>query len=383
MSDQSTTDATNLPKNDFKGISPDSSSFRDENDPQIESLAALTASLAATTSSNLHRDPKLAPIARRSREENQEERRRKALEEQKKRRRDFTDHARNLALFKLKDEEVSEESDEDESDFGSIGDLSTLKGEKRKYSSEEEEAVDDISRDGIAHKKLRQKGRFRPDRKKKKSNPYKNQIMFAEWMSEVPKDLLENWYLITCPAGKRCLVSSANGKTVSRLRNGLIFDTFQSVLPAGSKSYKGNRSSDYCILDCIYDPNSLTYYVLDIMCWKGHPIYDCETEFRFYWLQTKIAELDSPTAHNGTFTFQPLLPRVIDSPLLNEVVSLSKMGSEESTSLLGFRLDGFLFYHKRTHYVLGTTPLCCWIGVERTAEILLSRNESGDGMLEG
>lgn len=57
-------------------------------------------------------------------------------------------------------------------------------------------------------------------------------------------------------------------------------NVFESVLPAGANSYKGNKTTDYCILDCIYDQTTFTYYVLDLMCWKGHPIYDCDTEFR-------------------------------------------------------------------------------------------------------
>ena len=58
-------------------------------------------------------------------------------------------------------------------------------------------------------------------------------------------------------------------------------NVFESVLPAGANAYKGNKTTDYCILDCIYDQTTFTYYVLDLMCWKGHPIYDCDTEFRF------------------------------------------------------------------------------------------------------
>lgn len=61
---------------------------------------------------------------------------------------------------------------------------------------------------------------------------------------------------------------------------GNVMNVFESVLPAGANSYKGNKTTDYCILDCIYDQTTFTYYVLDLMCWKGHPIYDCDTEFR-------------------------------------------------------------------------------------------------------
>lgn len=101
--------------------------------------------------------------------------------------------------------------------------------------------------------------------------------------------------------------------------------------------------SDYTILDCIYSEVDRTYYILDVMCWRGHPVYDCpvrlafnppaiqeclsnclssrlwttdvlfpsrwlgiqkafsclhwllchqQTEFRFYWLQSKMQETD-------------------------------------------------------------------------------------------
>lgn len=33
--------------------------------------------------------------------------------------------------------------------------------------------------------------------------------------------------------------------------------------------------ADYTILDCIYSEVDRTYYILDVMCWRGHPVYDC------------------------------------------------------------------------------------------------------------
>ena len=33
---------------------------------------------------------------------------------------------------------------------------------------------------------------------------------------------------------------------------------------------------EYTILDCIYSEINRTYYVLDVMCWRGHPVYDSE-----------------------------------------------------------------------------------------------------------
>lgn len=66
------------------------------------------------------------------------------------------------------------------------------------------------------------------------------------------------------PAGKRCLVVSCNGITISRLRNGSILHRFPSALPNGSKRDISGPASSYSILDCIFhevlppDPSFLT-----------------------------------------------------------------------------------------------------------------------------
>jgi hypothetical protein len=54
------------------------------------------------------------------------------------------------------------------------------------------------------------------------------------------------------PAGKRCLVMSSNGITISRLRNGTILHRFPSALPNGSKRGISGPASSYSILDCIF-----------------------------------------------------------------------------------------------------------------------------------
>ncbi|RKP24112.1 hypothetical protein SYNPS1DRAFT_23794 [Syncephalis pseudoplumigaleata] len=125
-------------------------------------------------------------------------------------------------------------------------------------------------------------------RKRTKRQP----LMEGEVISMLPLDLAQDWYAVRCPVGKRCSVVSVAGRTISRLRNGTILANFESMLPAGSRAYRG----DYCILDCIYVEHTFTYYVLDLMCWKGHPFFNCETEFRVFWLQTQLAELHADAA---------------------------------------------------------------------------------------
>ncbi|RUS23043.1 hypothetical protein BC937DRAFT_92998 [Endogone sp. FLAS-F59071] len=381
--------------------------------PTVDDLSdLLAASLHASSSvQNRQQDFKAlhkslhTPLLK-SKEESQEYRRQKALELQKENRRNITDHARRIALFKASDplsEEEEEEGNEEEIDEDEVEpELSQSKSSKRRLEDEREEASEDgVQRsegsegpDRLTSKKLKSKGRFRTGEKRKKKNPYANQVMYAEWMAEVPSDLDKNWCAVVCPVGKRCLVTSANGsvlfsiilslgKTVARLRNanslvksafpaGRIFNTFSSVLPAGSQNYRGNRSTDYCILDCIFDPVQLTYYVLDMMCWKGHPVYDCETEFRFYWLQTKLAELDHPTASNSFYKFRPLFAfEAHRDQLRSLIVNPGQCGYP-------IRPDGILFYNRHTQYVIGITPLVCWVSMDKAAEILmLGEVESG------
>jgi hypothetical protein len=60
----------------------------------------------------------------------------------------------------------------------------------------------------------------------------------------------------------------------------------------------GNRQSShgdqYCILDAYWHAADETYYVVDIMCWAGAAVYDCNFEFRAFWLHCKLAECVPP-----------------------------------------------------------------------------------------
>ncbi|KAG0263281.1 hypothetical protein BGZ95_003846, partial [Linnemannia exigua] len=131
-------------------------------------------------------------------------------------------------------------------------------------------------------------------RKNKDRNPFKDQMMMPEPMADIPIDLDTSYYIVPLPIGHRCFVISADGKTTARLPSGqLLVAAFESCLPAGSSQYRGNRRSDYCILDCVYSSVTRTFWTMDIMCWRGHPVYECETEFRFWWLRGKLAEIES------------------------------------------------------------------------------------------
>ncbi|GLC63873.1 hypothetical protein PLESTF_000092700 [Pleodorina starrii] len=124
---------------------------------------------------------------------------------------------------------------------------------------------------------------------------YGNELMQPEWMTDVPSDLATNWLVMPRPEGMRCLLVTSRGRTVSWLRNGAPLHRFHSPLPGGSRATVGGagRSAageDYCLLDCIFHPPNNTYYVLDLLCWRGYALYDTAAEFRTFWLTSKFQE---------------------------------------------------------------------------------------------
>ncbi|XP_006824995.1 snurportin-1-like [Saccoglossus kowalevskii] len=134
------------------------------------------------------------------------------------------------------------------------------------------------------------------------------------------------------------------------------------VMTRGILSYA--EPSKYTLLDCIYSEVNRTFYMLDVMCWRGVPVYDSDTEFRFYWMHTKFEDVPGLATHSNINPYKiiPLpycsckteyIEKTMASPLPFEV-----------------QLDGILFYHKETHYTPGSTPLVGWLKPWMLPEIL-------------
>ncbi|KAG6606544.1 snurportin-like protein [Phytophthora cinnamomi] len=198
------------------------------------------------------------------------------------------------------------------------------------------------------------KRRTREERVKQRREHFSQQLMTPEWLIDVPRDLNgsgsalgEGWYVLPRPEGKRCLVVANGGNTVARIPSGGILKKFPSALPCGS--HKTNKSSDgYCILDCIFQEQDGTFYVLDVMCWKGYLLYNCTTEFRLYWMRDKLSEGATATATPANpFRFLPI-PCYESDPA-------GIMAAYSTT--YPFLKDGLLFYMKAGHYEMGLSPL--------------------------
>ncbi|XP_075620395.1 snurportin-1 isoform X2 [Balearica regulorum gibbericeps] len=260
-----------------------------------ELSAALAVGVAlAAPNSPAAPHPRLAAYKARS-GPGQAERRQRLLRLQKERRLDYVNHARRLA----------------EDDWAGV----ESEGEEKEGEDAEEEEMD-------------------VDAGKKLPKRYANQLMLSEWLVDVPLDLEQEWVVVVCPVGKRALVVASRGSTAAYTKSGFCVNRFPSLLPGGNR-HNSTSEKVYCILDCIYNEAKQTYYILDVMCWRGHPVYDCQTDFRFFWLFSKIQEEEG----------------------LGEKSRINPV-------------DGLLFYHKQTHYTPGSTPLVGWLRPYMVPEIL-------------
>ena len=185
--------------------------------------------------------------------------------------------------------------------------------------------------------------------------------MLSEWLVEVPADFEENWLAIVVPVGRRSLVVSARKTTYAYSRAGAMLNNFPSLLPGGCKQTH-RLTRDYCILDCVYYEGTRSYYILDVMCWAGHDVYDSDFEFRTFWKEQKCNE----TAEISTYS------RI--NPLLFLNLSCHSCNKENLTKLLAqvplYEVDGLLFIHKQCRYIIGRTPLAVWLKPHMVPDIL-------------
>jgi snurportin-1 len=177
-------------------------------------------------------------------------------------------------------------------------------------------------------------------------------LMLSEWLVDIPDDFVENCYIVPCPVGKRNLVTSSRGYTSASTKYGIpVMYEFPSALP-----------NAYTLIDCIYCPPENKYYALDLLCWNGHTFLDCETEFRFFWLQSKFMEYPEMTQRSrlnpSPFERLPFFPCSEDG--ISQAVNHFPPG----------KLDGLWFFHKKAHYHLGVTPLVGWLKPYMVPEML-------------
>jgi len=189
----------------------------------------------------------------------------------------------------------------------------------------------------------RQQEKQRRIQRQKRALEYANLIMLPEWLVETPKDLGEEWTVMARPVGSRCLVRSHNHRTVARGKDGRVMFFFYSNLPNGSPQQERGDA----ILDCIWHEESETFFVLDVIRWNRLKIGNNPWEFRSFWRESKFRDLQLGEVSDGNEIKFRVIPCLQSNPK-----NLKAVYQESS-----YEVDGLLFYHLKSEYCSGPTPL--------------------------
>jgi snurportin-1 len=193
-----------------------------------------------------------------------------------------------------------------------------------------------------------------------------NQLMESEWMVDVPEKLATDWLLVPVPEGRRAFLVASGGTTSHFSRSGHYINSFPSLLPGGCRKNAGKYGEAITFLDCIYVQIEATYYVLDVMIWNDFSYYECDTEFRRFWIKSKVSENPELTEKSriNPYMFKELEASPCDSESLKATLLDKKLNFDP------LPLDGLLFYHKKVNYLPGSTPLVGWLKGYMVPEVL-------------
>jgi hypothetical protein len=127
---------------------------------------------------------------------------------------------------------------------------------------------------------------------------FARQLQIPDWMTDVPPDLngsdladpAMGWLVVPRPEGRHCIVVAADGHTAARGRDGSLMHRFQSGLHGGCLASK-LPSGGGTILDCIFNMDTQTFYVLDLLYWNSLPAFEWPLEMRRWWLHSHLPDL--------------------------------------------------------------------------------------------
>lgn len=185
----------------------------------------------------------------------------------------------------------------------------------------------------------------------KLNKKYQDQLMFSEWLIDIPDELQESWAIIACPVGKRVLVVAKDGNTRIFNKVGLLLGETKSGLSGGGPNSKHGMT----ILDCIRLKENKKFYVLDVLYASGMSFVEVEASVRFSMLESILDEANinmKQAKKRDTFSTFFIPPRCRCSK--DEMTQLMNMDFE-------FELDGLLFYNDKGWYTPGYTPLVGWL----------------------
>lgn len=160
-----------------------------------------------------------------------------------------------------------------------------------------------------------------------------------------------------------------------------------------------------CLFCCLLRLNSglqldQTYYVIDMVCWRGYSLYDCTAEFRFFWLNSKLEESGAcaPPSRFHKFRFSPVLvyncdqsgllvaytgavPYVKDGLLFCNKYVLTSLFSFQALLFITYILFHWWWLHallsRHAHYQTGNTPLALVWKDENCSQYVIDTDNKG------
>eukprot|EP01025_Chloroclados_australasicus_P047482 TRINITY_DN532_c0_g1_i3.p1 TRINITY_DN532_c0_g1~~TRINITY_DN532_c0_g1_i3.p1 ORF type:complete len:413 (+),score=44.25 TRINITY_DN532_c0_g1_i3:252-1490(+) len=178
----------------------------------------------------------------------------------------------------------------------------------------------------------------------KRQQRYAGQLMLPEWMLQIPQDFTTNWIVLPRPEGQQCLVIAFRGRVVTRLRSGRVLHKVRGT------NLNKIAAHGLTLLDAVFNQESMTYYVMDVLIWKDYLMVDCQADFRMFWLQQQIAPeiQDSKKKEGGQAGTDQLSFQVVPSGMECSAEMLQQAKDND----IGIVRDGLLFLHKQGHYLI-------------------------------
>ena len=109
---------------------------------------------------------------------------------------------------------------------------------------------------------------------------YSKMLTYYDYMINIPKNFdNQNWLCVVKPLGERVLIISRKQMTFCIDLTGNLKFTFYSLLPNGCPKNLVEKS---IVLDCILNKHTNTFYIMDVIFWRGVNYTNHEAALRFH-----------------------------------------------------------------------------------------------------
>ena len=215
-----------------------------------------------------------------------------------------------------------------------------------------------------------------------------------------PQSSMHEWIISPRAEGVRCFVIAHHNRTVSRRVNGTLLHSFRSIWPGGGirgGNMKRDTQDNSTIIDCVYNAQRRTYYIVDLLQYRSYALFETTFEFRLWFVRAKLEEMTlkrnaairADTNNDYSFNLLPAYELTLSnwSRLYQHIIhtnsmlqrtqtqsqppdvpcsddedadtSTETMSVDDSTGIdVDCRADGILLRHKESFYQSGVSELC-------------------------